>query len=114
MNYDSLTLAFRLLKEQKAPLIAINKSRYIQTSNGLSLGPGKTSNYQCYQFFYGQIYSFCLISYLGCFVSGLEYSADIKAEIVGKPSETFFLSALSKLNELCGQSLTAKGNNQNL
>ena len=65
-------------------------------------------------FFYGQIYSFCLISYLGCFVSGLEYSADIKAEIVGKPSETFFLSALSKLNELCGQSLTAKGNNQNL
>ena len=65
-------------------------------------------------FFYGQIYSFCLISYLGCFVSGLEYSADIKAEIVGKPSEAFFLSALSKLNELCGQSLTAKGNNQNL
>ena len=105
MNYDSLTLAFRLIKEEKAPLIAINKSRYIQTSSGLSLGPGKTS---IYPFFYDEIDSFCFI-FSGCFVSGLEYSADIKAEIVGKPSETFFLSALSKLNESFEQSLKPRG-----
>ena len=40
MNYEKLTTAFRLIKENKAPLIAINKSRYIQTKEGLSLGPG--------------------------------------------------------------------------
>ena len=40
MNYEKLTTAFRLIKEKNAPLIAINKSRYIQTKDGLSLGPG--------------------------------------------------------------------------
>ena len=39
-NYQKLTMAFRLIKESNAPLIAINKSRYIQTKDGLSLGPG--------------------------------------------------------------------------
>ena len=38
-------MAFRLIKESNAPLIAINKSRYIQTKDGLSLGPGKDKFY---------------------------------------------------------------------
>ena len=35
---------------------------------------------------------------VGCFVSGLEYSADVEAEVVGKPEEAFFNSALERLN----------------
>jgi len=79
-NYQKLTMAFRLIKEFNAPLIAINKSRYIQTKDGLSLGPG-------------------------CFISGLEYSASTTAEVVGKPQKSFFLSALAKLNQLYGKTL---------
>ena len=80
-NYDALTEAFRLIKNQGAPLIAIHKARYFATKGGLSLGPG-------------------------CFVTGLEYSADVKAEVVGKPEEKFFNSALHKLNTWCNTSLT--------
>lgn len=40
-SYETLTLAFRLLKENKAPLIAIHKARYFAAKDGLSLGPGK-------------------------------------------------------------------------
>ena len=40
-NYDDLTKAFRLIKNQGAPLIAIHKARYFATKGGLSLGPGK-------------------------------------------------------------------------
>jgi len=72
-NHQYLTKAFCLIKEKKAPLIAIHKARYMQTPEGLSLGPG-------------------------CFVTGLEYSADIKAEVVGKPQASFFSMALEKLN----------------
>jgi len=72
-NYENMSLAFRLIKEQGAPLIAIHKARYMMTKSGLAVGPG-------------------------CFVSGLEYSADVKAEVVGKPEASFFSSALSTLN----------------
>ena len=46
-------------------LIAINKSRYFQKGSELALGTG-------------------------AFVAGLEYSTDRTAEVVGKPSKTFF------------------------
>ena len=83
-NHQHLTEAFCLIKEKNAPLIAINKARYIQTSKGLSLGPG-------------------------CFVTGLEYSADVKAEVVGKPQASFFNMALQKLNSKLVEKLDHKG-----
>ena len=46
-------------------MIAVNKSRYFQKGSDLALGTG-------------------------AFIAGLEYSADCQAEIVGKPSKTFF------------------------
>lgn len=67
-HYDKLNEAFRLLKSG-AKLIAIHQARYYKTHSGLSLGPG-------------------------LFVKGLEYAADCKAIIVGKPSKDFFMTAL--------------------
>lgn len=58
-----------------APLIAIHKARYYKRKDGLALGPGP-------------------------FVTGLEYSTDTQATVVGKPEKTFFLEALRDLN--CG------------
>ena len=40
-NYENLSTAFRIIKEKKAPLIAINKSRYLASKEGLKLGTGK-------------------------------------------------------------------------
>ncbi|XP_048773320.2 haloacid dehalogenase-like hydrolase domain-containing protein 2 [Ostrea edulis] len=71
-QYKTLNQAFRLLADG-APLIAIHKARYYKTSTGLSLGPGP-------------------------FVTGLEYAADCKAEVVGKPEKSFFLSAIEEFN----------------
>lgn len=34
--------------------------------------------------------------FLGPFVTGLEYAADCKAEVVGKPEKAFFLSAVEE------------------
>ncbi|XP_017880172.1 haloacid dehalogenase-like hydrolase domain-containing protein 2 [Ceratina calcarata] len=67
-NYEELTKAFRLVLDG-APLIAIHKARYFKRSDGLALGPG-------------------------AFVTGLEYSANVKAEVVGKPAAEFFKAAL--------------------
>lgn len=55
-----------------AQLIAIHAGKYYKRSDGLALGPG-------------------------CFVKGLEYSAQCTAELVGKPNKTFFLSALGSV-----------------
>lgn len=55
-----------------APLIAIHKARYYKRQDGLALGPGP-------------------------FVTGLEFAADCKATVVGKPEKTFFAQALSDL-----------------
>ncbi|XP_043249395.1 haloacid dehalogenase-like hydrolase domain-containing protein 2 [Colletes gigas] len=67
-HYDALNEAFRLLLDG-APLIAIHKGRYYKRPDGLALGPG-------------------------AFISGLEYSANVKAEVVGKPTAEFFRAAL--------------------
>ena len=39
-NYDNLSTAFQIIKERKAPLIAINKSRYYASKTGLKPGTG--------------------------------------------------------------------------
>lgn len=67
-HYEKLNEAFRLLKSG-AKLIAIHQARYYKSPSGLSLGPG-------------------------LFVKGLEYAADCKAFVVGKPSADFFKAAL--------------------
>ncbi|TWW66574.1 haloacid dehalogenase-like hydrolase domain-containing protein 2 isoform X2 [Takifugu flavidus] len=70
-NYQTLNEAFRLILDG-APLIAIHKGRYYRRKDGLALGPGP-------------------------FVTGLEYAADCRATVVGKPEKTFFTQALSDL-----------------
>lgn len=71
-QHDALIISefscHRLLKSG-AKLIAIHQARYYKTTTGLSLGPG-------------------------LFVKGLEYAADCKAFVVGKPSADFFKAAL--------------------
>ena len=49
------------------------------------------------------------MSTAGCFVTGLEYSADVKAEVVGKPEEKFFRSALDRLNALNNTNIKPEG-----
>ncbi|XP_046746324.1 haloacid dehalogenase-like hydrolase domain-containing protein 2 [Diprion similis] len=67
-HYHELNKAFRLLLEG-ASLIAIHEGRYYKREDGLALGPGP-------------------------FIKGLEYSSNMKAEVVGKPTAEFFKAAL--------------------
>ncbi|XP_058801531.1 haloacid dehalogenase-like hydrolase domain-containing protein 2 isoform X2 [Phymastichus coffea] len=67
-DYIHLNEAFRLLMNG-ASLIAIHEGRYYKKSDGLAIGPG-------------------------AFVKGLEYSSDVKAEVIGKPTSGFFKAAL--------------------
>ncbi|KAK9891387.1 hypothetical protein WA026_014628 [Henosepilachna vigintioctopunctata] len=70
-HYHRLNDAFRCL-QNGAKLIAIHAGKYYKREDGLALGPG-------------------------CFVKGLEYSAQCRAEIIGKPSKEFFLTALGDI-----------------
>ncbi|XP_015590204.1 haloacid dehalogenase-like hydrolase domain-containing protein 2 [Cephus cinctus] len=70
-HYEELNKAFRLLLDG-ASLIAIHEGRYYKRSDGLALGPG-------------------------AFVKGLEYSAKVKAEVIGKPTPAFFKAALKDI-----------------
>jgi phospholysine phosphohistidine inorganic pyrophosphate phosphatase len=70
-DYDVLNRAFRLLMDG-AQLIALQKNRYWETSDGLSLDAGP-------------------------FVASLEYATGRKAEVMGKPSAAFFELALGEL-----------------
>ena len=65
LNYAMLNQAFRAIRERDAPLIAAHKGRYQQAEGGTELGPG-------------------------AFVAGLEYSTGTVAEVIGKPSPSFF------------------------
>jgi len=56
-----------------ASLIAIHEGRYYKCPDGLALGPG-------------------------AFVKGLEYSSNVKAEVVGKPTIGFFKAALEEID----------------
>ncbi|MBS1141230.1 MAG: HAD-superfamily subfamily hydrolase, hypothetical 2:HAD-superfamily hydrolase, subfamily [Proteobacteria bacterium] len=71
LTYPILNHAFRLLM-QGLPLMAMARNRYFMEPDGLSLD-------------------------MGAFVTGLEYSAGIKAEITGKPAPAFFNAALAEL-----------------
>lgn len=70
-DYDVLNRAFRRLMDG-ADLIALQKNRYWETSEGLSLDAGP-------------------------FVSALEYATGREAEVVGKPAPAFFDLALGEL-----------------
>jgi HAD superfamily hydrolase (TIGR01458 family) len=75
-DYDVLNGAFRQLMDG-AELIALQKNRYWETAEGLSLDAGP-------------------------FVSALEYATGREAEVVGKPSDAFFELALSDLGVNAG------------
>ncbi len=70
-DYEVLNRAFRQLMDGAA-LIALQKNRYWETAEGLSLDAGP-------------------------FVSALEYATGREAEVVGKPSPAFFELALGEL-----------------
>jgi HAD superfamily hydrolase (TIGR01458 family) len=71
-SYDNLNRAFRLLLEEGAKLISMGDNHYFMESEGLSLD-------------------------IGPFIKALEYAADTKALILGKPSEDFFTAAVKDL-----------------
>ena len=71
-SYDNLNRAFRLLIEDGASLISMGDNHYFMESEGLSLD-------------------------IGPFMKALEYAADTKALILGKPSRDFFTSAVKNL-----------------
>jgi HAD superfamily hydrolase (TIGR01458 family) len=70
-DYDVLNRAFRHLMDG-AELIALQKNRYWETAEGLSLDAGP-------------------------FVASLEYATGREAEVMGKPSAAFFELALGEL-----------------
>lgn len=67
-RYADLNQAFRLL-HAGAPLLALGRNRYFQDRDGLSLDAGP-------------------------FVAALEYAAEVKAELLGKPAPALFAAAL--------------------
>ena len=69
--YENLNRAFAALRDG-ARLVCLHKNRWWQTSRGPLLDAG-------------------------AFVAALEYSADSRAEIVGKPTAAYFESALAEL-----------------
>ncbi len=75
-DYEVLNRAFRQLMDGAA-LIALQKNRYWETAEGLSLDAGP-------------------------FVSALEYATGREAEVVGKPSPAFFELALGELEVSAG------------
>lgn len=76
-DYGILNDAFRRVMEG-AELIALQKNRYWETSEGLSLDAGP-------------------------FVAALEYASSREAEVMGKPSSAFFELALSDLGVGAGR-----------
>jgi HAD superfamily hydrolase (TIGR01458 family) len=69
--YQNLNRAFAALREG-ARLVCLHKNRWWQTANGPLLDAG-------------------------AFVAGLEYAAQVEAEIVGKPTAAYFEAALAEL-----------------
>lgn len=71
-DYKHLNRAFSLLMDG-APLLGIGRNRYFKVSGRLQLDAGP-------------------------FIQALEYAADVKAEILGKPAVGFFHAAVSSLS----------------
>ncbi|HEX2360241.1 MAG TPA: TIGR01458 family HAD-type hydrolase [Solirubrobacterales bacterium] len=76
-DYSTLNGAFRLLMDG-AELVALQRNRYWETAEGLSLDAGP-------------------------FVAALEYGAGAEATVVGKPAPAFFELALSDLGVGAGR-----------
>lgn len=71
-NYQQLNQAFSLLMDG-AVLLGIGRNRYFKSAGQLQLDAGP-------------------------FIQALEYAADVKAQIIGKPDASFFQAAVSSLN----------------
>jgi len=71
-TYENMNRAFRILKKG-ATLIGMGKNRYFQEQDGLSIDAG-------------------------AFLTALEYAAETKAVILGKPSVEFFMSAMQSID----------------
>uniref|UniRef100_A0A8C5WK31 Phospholysine phosphohistidine inorganic pyrophosphate phosphatase n=1 Tax=Leptobrachium leishanense TaxID=445787 RepID=A0A8C5WK31_9ANUR len=73
-SYQNLNRAFQaLLNMEKPILISLGKGRYYKETDGLKLD-------------------------VGAYMKALEYACDISAEVVGKPSANFFMSALAEMD----------------
>lgn len=73
-SYAAMNTAMRVLLDQPgAPLIAIARNRYFRAAEGLCLDAGP-------------------------YVAALEYAADIRAELTGKPAPALFRAALDDLH----------------
>jgi HAD superfamily hydrolase (TIGR01458 family) len=70
-TYNNMNTAFRLLIEG-APLVAMGKNRYFMQQDGLSIDAG-------------------------AFVTALEYAADTRAIITGKPDPEFYRNAVNSM-----------------
>jgi len=78
-RYSHLNGAFRAVMDG-ATLLALHRSRYWRTGDGLQLD-------------------------LGAFVAGLEYATGCEAVVAGKPSPAFFTAALDSLGVPAGEAL---------
>jgi HAD superfamily hydrolase (TIGR01458 family) len=77
--YDNLNRAFAELREG-ARLVCLHKNRWWQTARGPLLDAG-------------------------AFVAGLEYAAQVEAEVVGKPTAAYFEAALAELDAAPGEAV---------
>lgn len=80
-TYERLNAAFRVLAEG-APLVAVARNRYFREGEALSLD-------------------------VGPFVAALEYAADTRAVIMGKPAAAFFAAAVEDMGLAPGRVLMA-------
>ncbi|XP_077594450.1 phospholysine phosphohistidine inorganic pyrophosphate phosphatase [Stigmatopora nigra] len=72
-TYDNLNEAFRVLIGLEKPvLFSLGKGRYYKETDGLKLD-------------------------VGVYMKALEYACDVEAEVIGKPSATFFQSVLNDM-----------------
>lgn len=72
-SYQNLNEAFRVLIGLEKPMLfSLGQGRYYKETDGLKLD-------------------------VGAFMKALEYACDLEAEVIGKPSTTFFQSVLSDM-----------------
>lgn len=78
-TYDNLNRAFRVLVDG-APLLSMGDNRYFREDEGLSLD-------------------------VGPFVAALEYAADTRATVLGKPAPQFFAAAVASIGCTAGEAV---------
>uniref|UniRef100_A0A4W3HJD6 Phospholysine phosphohistidine inorganic pyrophosphate phosphatase n=1 Tax=Callorhinchus milii TaxID=7868 RepID=A0A4W3HJD6_CALMI len=72
-SYENMNRAFQLLMQLEKPLLfSLGRGRYYKETDGLKID-------------------------VGVYMKALEYACDIQAEVVGKPANAFFLSALTSM-----------------